>query len=291
MSTESRQAGGRRVRKYPTSHGDLAFGGRCLVMGVLNVTPDSFSDGGRYLDPAAAVAHARQMVAEGADVIDVGGESTRPGSDPVSDDEQLRRVLPVIRGMRAAGVKMPVSIDTRSASVAAAALDAGADIVNDVSGARDDAAMPSLLAERGVPFVIMHMLGAPATMQREPHYDDVVAEVRTFFDERAEALAAAGVDIDRRMIIDPGIGFGKTTEHNLSLLRSIKAFIGRWPVLVGTSKKRFLGEILNSPTPDDRLMGTAATVAHCVLSGVQMVRVHEVQPIRQVVDVCARIQA
>lgn len=290
MSTESNEAGNRRGRIFSTSHGDLAFGGRCLVMGVLNVTPDSFSDGGRFLDPAAAVARGREMVAEGADVIDVGGESTRPGSEPVSDDEQARRVLPVIRGMRETGVGIPVSIDTRSAVVAGAALDAGADIVNDVSGARHDAAMPGLLAGRGVGFVIMHMLGTPATMQCEPRYDDVVGEVRAFFDARAEALSAAGADVDGRMIIDPGIGFGKTTEHNLALLRSIGEFVGRRPVLVGTSRKRFIGELLGASVPDHRLMGTAATAAHCALAGVDMVRAHDVRAIRQVVDICARIR-
>jgi len=257
-------------------------------MGVLNVTPDSFSDGGAYFAPADAVVRASKMVAEGADVIDIGGESTRPGSEPVPPEEQIRRVVPVIRQARVHGVGLPISIDTRSAAVAAAALDAGADVVNDISAARHDPAMPKLLAARRVPFVAMHMQGAPGTMQDAPEYGDVVAEVGAFFEERAEVLAAAGVDMDY-MIVDPGIGFGKTLEHNLALLRSIHTFCVRWPVLVGPSRKRFLGEILNEPDPADRLMGTAATVAHCVLAGVDMVRVHEVREMRQIVDVCHRL--
>lgn len=275
-------------RSLSTSHGTLAFGERCLIMGVINITPDSFSDGGECLEHTAAAARARQMVADGADVLDIGGESTRPGSREVSAEEQILRVIPAIREIRAQGVSVPISIDTRFGAVAAAALDAGADIVNDISAGRDDPEMPSLLADRCVPFVVMHMLGAPATMQAAPRYDDVVAEVGAFFMARAETLASAGVDVNR-MIVDPGIGFGKTLEHNLSLLRSVRAFGVRWPVLVGPSRKRFLGEILNEPDPKQRVFGTAAVVAHCALAGVDMVRVHDVQPMRQVVEVCDRI--
>ncbi len=323
MAAESRIV--RPIRVYPTAHGKLVFGRRCLVMGVLNVTPDSFSDGGRFFEaapPAAsgvplaaccrchpAVARAEAMAAEGADVIEIGGESTRPGSKSVPDDEQIRRVVPVIRELRERRLSLPISVDTRSARVAAAALDAGADIINDVSAARYDAEMPRLLAERRVPFVIMHMLGTPETMQVDPHYHDVVREVGDFFIERAQALAAAGVQVDGRMIVDPGIGFGKTVEHNLALLRAAAAFgrsplvtvpatstgatgsllpvpIERWPVLVGPSRKAFLGKLLNEPDPEKRLMGTAACVAHAVLTGVDMVRVHDVKAMRQVVDVC-----
>lgn len=291
MTTECERNSTDRGGVLRTGHGDLVFGRRCLVMGILNVTPDSFSDAGRYVDPTAAVARAAQMAAEGADVIDIGGESTRPGSEPVSDDEQIRRVVPVIREMRGRGLGLPISIDTRSAGVASAALDAGADIVNDVSGVRDDPAMPGLLAERRVPFVVMHRKGTPATMQRGPQYRDVVAEVRAFFDERAEALASAGVDCDGRMIVDPGIGFGKTTEHNLQLLRSIGSFGGPHPLLVGPSRKRFIGEILDEPDPNKRLFGTAAAVAHCATSGVAMVRVHDVLAAHQVVVTCAAIHS
>ncbi|MBN2560826.1 MAG: dihydropteroate synthase [Phycisphaerae bacterium] len=288
MLARSTISGARPVRTVDTPHGNLLFGGRCLIMGVLNVTPDSFSDGGLYAESAAAIARAQSMASDGADVIDVGGESTRPGSQPVSADEQIERVVPVIRRMREAGVSVPVSVDTRSAEVAAAGLDAGADIVNDISAARDDPAMPRLLAERRVPFVVMHMQAAPATMQDAPHYDDVVAEIGAFFVQRAEDLAAAKVDVNQ-MIIDPGIGFGKTLQHNLALLRSIRSFAVRWPVLVGPSRKQFLGEILDEADPAGRLMGTAATVAHCALVGVDMVRVHDVKEMRQVVEVCHRI--
>lgn len=258
-------------------------------MGVLNVTPDSFSDGGHYFDPVAAIARAEAMAAEGADVIDIGGESTRPGAPPVSDDEQIDRVLPVIRGARSRGVSLPISIDTRSARVAAAALEAGADIVNDISGARADGDMPRLLAEWNVPFVIMHMQGTPETMQAAPRYEDVVADVGAFFDERAQALAAAGVKVGEKMIVDPGIGFGKTLEHNLSLLRAAATYGKKWPVIVGTSRKSFLGRLLNEPDPERRLIGTAATVAHSALTGVDMVRVHDVAEMRQVVEVCWRL--
>ncbi|RIK68594.1 MAG: dihydropteroate synthase [Planctomycetota bacterium] len=266
-----------------TPHGSLDFRGRCLVMGILNVTPDSFSDGGRYLDPAAAIAHGQCLVADGADVLDIGGESTRPGSAGVEASEQIRRVEPVIRGLRQAGVGVPISIDTQSSAVAAAAIEAGADIVNDVSGVRHDPLMPELLRRSGLPFVVMHMQGTPATMQQAPHYEDVVAEVAAFFDERAAALEAAGVDCTK-MIVDPGIGFGKTTEHNLTLLREIRRFVGRRPVLVGPSRKRFLRETLSveggrAASDEDLAAGTVAVAMHIALARVQIIRVHEVQRI------------
>lgn len=287
---QSRQfiGGGTPRRILDTPHGPLAFGQRCLIMGILNVTPDSFSDGGLHVETQAAVARALEIAAEGGDVIDIGGESTRPGSEPVAPKEQIRRIIPVIREARARGLTAPVSVDTRSASVAEAALDAGADMVNDISGVRDDPAMSSLLAERRVPFVAMHMQGAPGTMQTAPRYADVVAEVAEFFVARAESLASAGVDVDR-MIVDPGIGFGKNLEHNLALLRSIRSFGVRWPVLVGPSRKRFLGELLDEPDPAGRLMGTAAAVAYAALSGADMIRVHDVKAMRQVVAVCEAI--
>jgi dihydropteroate synthase len=275
-------------RTLDTFHGQLAFGGRCLVMGILNVTPDSFSDGGHYVETGPAVDRSLEMAAEGADLIDIGGESTRPGSDQIAPDEQIRRIVPVIREARSRGLAVPISVDTRIAAVAAAALDAGADMVNDISGVRDDPAMPALLARRRVPFVVMHMQGTPQTMQQAPKYESVVAEVAAFFVARAEALAAAGVDVNR-MIVDPGLGFGKTLEHNLALLRSIRQFGIRWPVLVGPSRKRFLGDILNEPDPVKRIMGTAAAVAHCALSGVDIVRVHDVREMRQIVEVCSRL--
>lgn len=263
-----------------TRHGSLDFGARCLVMGILNVTPDSFSDGGLYLDEASAVEHGRRMAAEGADVIDIGGESTRPGSEGVDDDEQIDRIVPVIRGLRRAGVAVPISMDTQSAVVAAAALKAGADIVNDVSGIRRDPAMAELLARTGVPFVVMHMQGTPATMQIAPYYEDVIVEIVRFFEERAAALARAGVDT-ARMIVDPGIGFGKTTEHNLTIVREIRRFAGAWPVLVGPSRKRFIQDVVGG---GDGTAGTIAAAMHCALGGAGMVRVHEVGAIRRIVE-------
>lgn len=266
------------------------FGGRCLIMGVLNVTPDSFSDAGMYLDPAAAVERALAMAADGADVIDIGAESTRPGAKPISEQQQIERAIPILTQARDRGLSLPISIDTRSARVTEAALDAGADIINDVSAARHDPQMPRLLAGRGVPFVIMHMQGSPQTMQAAPHYENVVAEVAAFFEQRADALTAAGVDVSAKMIVDPGIGFGKTLEHNLALLRAAAGYGHHWPVVVGPSRKRFLGEILNEPDPSKRVFGTAATVAHAALSGVDMVRVHDVKAMRQVVEVCQAIR-
>lgn len=291
MPAQSTQIDTNLKRIRPTAHGDLVFGARTLIMGILNATPDSFSDGGRDLNPEPAVRRIEEMATEAADLIDIGGESTRPGARPVSPDEQIERVVPIIREARNRGVSLPISIDTRSAKVAEAALDAGADVVNDISAARADAAMPRLLAERDVPFVAMHMQGTPETMQDAPHYDNVVADVAAFFDERAETLAAAGVNVTERMVVDPGIGFGKTTSHNLMLLRSAATFGRRWPVVIGPSRKRFLGEILNEPDPARRLIGTAAAVAHAALTGADMVRVHDVGAMRQVVEVCGRIVA
>lgn len=270
-------------------------------MSILNVTPDSFSDGGLYLDTARAVEHGRQMVADGADLIDIGGESTRPGSHAVSDDMQIARVVPVIQGLREAGISVPISIDTQSSVVAAAALLAGADIVNDISGIRHDPRMPELLCESGVPFVVMHMQGTPVTMQANPHYNDVAGEVAAFFEERATVLAAAGVDCNR-MIIDPGIGFGKKLEHNLTLLRSLDRFASRFPLLVGPSRKRFIRELLripsesniplpqtelrnpNSTIDNSLLAGTFVAALHCALSGANILRVHDVGPIRRVLE-------
>jgi dihydropteroate synthase len=257
-------------------------------MGILNVTPDSFSDGGDHFATETAVARAFTMQAEGADLVDVGGESTRPGSVAVTAEEQMARVVPVLRELRSTGFTLPISIDTRLAAVAAAALEAGADVVNDISAARHDPAMPSLLAKRRIPFIVMHMQGTPETMQLNPSYTDVAAEVRAFFDGRAAELEAVGVETSL-MMIDPGLGFGKKMEHSLALLRAIRSFRGRWPVLVGPSRKKFLGAILGEDDPKRRLMGTAAIAAHCALAGVEMLRVHDVKAIRQVVDTCAAI--
>ena len=237
-------------------------------MGVVNVTPDSFSDGGRYLDPQRAVAHGRELVAQGADVVDVGGESTRPGAAPVGEAEERRRVVPVIEAL---APSVRVSVDTRSAVVAEAALAAGATLVNDVS-----ASLWRLAAEAGVGWVAVHMQGRPATMQADPHYDDVVAEVGAFLRGRADRAREAGV---AEVWVDPGIGFGKTLEHNLRLLRDLDRLVaGGVPVVVGTSRKRSLGQLTGGAPVDDRLEASVATAVWAADHGAAMVRVHDVAP-------------
>ena len=251
-------------------------------MGVLNVTPDSFSDGGAFLDPDAAVAHASAMVAEGADLIDVGGESTRPGASPVGPDEELRRVMPVLE--RLSGV--PVSIDTSKAVVARAATDAGAVLVNDVTALRGDAGMAAAVAESGAEVCLMHMLGEPRTMQDDPRYEDVVSEVKAFLEERLEFAVAQGI-LEERIWLDPGIGFGKTLEHNLELLRRLDEIVelGR-PVVVGVSRKRFLGSLTGRAEPDRVAGGIAANVL-AFQRGAQMFRVHDVAETRDALAVAA----
>lgn len=253
---------------------------RCHVMGVVNVTPDSFSDGGLFLDRDAAVKHALSLVEDGADLLDVGGESTRPGAEPVPADEEIRRVVPVIEEI-ARRTDTPVGVDTMKADVARAALDVGASIVNDVSAGRHDPAMLPLVAERGVPVVLMHMLGEPRTMQEDPTYRDVVGEIYAFLAERARAAMDAGVK-PARILVDPGIGFGKTRDHNLTLLRRLRELtcLGHG-VLVGTSRKSFIGTTLDLPV-EERLEGTAATVALTVSNGAAVVRVHDVRAMRRV---------
>jgi dihydropteroate synthase len=242
-------------------------------MGIVNVTPDSFSDGGRFVDPDRAVAHARTLVAAGADVIDVGGESSRPGAEPVDEATELARVLPVVEAM--AG-EVRVSVDTAKASVAHAAVDAGATLLNDITASLHDVA-----AQRRVGWVAMHMQGLPPTMQEAPRYRDVVEEVTAYLVDRADHARAAGVD---EVWVDPGIGFGKTAEHNWALLGALPSLVGAgWPVVVGTSRKGFLGAVLGradgstEPAPvDDRLEGSVATAVHAAVAGAAMVRVHDV---------------
>ncbi len=265
---------------------------RALVMGVLNVTPDSFSDGGRFLDADAAVAHGLRMVRDGADIVDVGGESTRPGSDPVPAEVESARVVPVIERLAAEHPGLAISADTRKPEVAEAALAAGACIVNDVSAGRDDR-MYEVVRDAGAGMVLMHMLGDPKTMQEAPRYDDVVAEVREFLRERIESAEFAGI-APEALCIDPGIGFGKTLEHNLLLLRHLDALIelGR-PVIVGPSRKRFIGAILDLPE-EERVEGTAGAVAWAVGRGANVVRVHDVREmvrVVRVVDAIARAEA
>lgn len=261
-----------------------------LVMGVLNVTPDSFSDGGRYTIVDAAVAHARLMLDEGAAIIDVGGESTRPGSEAVSDDEQCARVLPVIHTLREAlGGDFAISIDTRSAGVADAALTAGADLVNDVSAASDEA-MLACVARHTAAIVLMHMQGTPATMQQNPTYDDVTREVCAFLADRAQAALQAGIARER-IVLDPGIGFGKTRAHNLTLLRELPQVVALGhPVLLGTSRKRFMGAICRETEPRELVGATCATTALGVVAGVRAFRVHDVRPNRQALEVAWALQ-
>lgn len=262
----------------------FALGARTFVMGIVNVTPDSFSDGGMHADTAEAVKHGLDLAADGADILDIGGESTRPGADPVPADEELDRVIPVIAGLRAELPGTPISIDTRRVGVARAAIDAGASIVNDVT-AGSDAAMLPLVAESGVGLVLMHMKGEPRTMQQNPHYDDVVTEVRDFLADRLGAAVGEGVAREQ-LCVDPGIGFGKDVGHNLTLLRNIAAFGElRVPVLVGVSRKRFIGEITGAGDPLDRVEGTAGAVAWCAAHGVDVVRVHDVKAMTHVVRV------
>lgn len=250
-----------------------------MIMGILNVTPDSFSDGGRHDDPGAALARARRMIGEGVDIIDVGGESTRPGADPVGEAEEIERVAPVISALRAEWDGL-ISIDTMKPSVAEAAVEAGADIVNDVSGLRDPA-MVELCAGTGCGVVAMHMRGEPRTMQQAPVYGDVVAEVRGFFEERFATLTAAGVAAEA-LCFDPGIGFGKTLGHNLDLLRGLPALeVEGRPLLVGVSRKSFIGKLLKSEALEDREWPTVALTAWTRESGARIHRVHEVRPNRE----------
>ncbi len=254
--------------------------GGATLMGILNVTPDSFSDGGRYLDPDAAVAQARHMAAEGAGIIDVGGESTRPGAETVPVDEEIRRVAGPIAAI-AAELNMPVSIDTRKARVAEAALDAGAAVVNDVSGFTFDAGLAPLCATRKAPVCVMHAQGDPQTMQDAPRYDDVRLDVYDFLFDRVEALVATGIPRNQIMV-DPGIGFGKTLDHNLTLLRDISLFHGLGcPILLGASRKKFIGTISNTGTADTRVSGSVSVALHGASQGVQVIRVHDVTETRQ----------
>jgi dihydropteroate synthase len=257
----------------------LALGRLPLLMGIINVTPDSFSDGGRFFDAKAAVGHGLRLVAEGAEILDVGGESTRPGSLPIDVDEELRRVLPVVEEL-CKKINVPISIDTSKALVARRAVDAGAEIINDVTALTGDPAMISLAAETGCGVCAMHTLGPPRTMQDNPVYADVVAEVLEYLRTRRDALLAAGIEPDR-IALDPGIGFGKTTEHNLQLLANARRFheLG-CPVLVGHSRKRFLAET-SGRADSDRTAGTIGVAASLARQGVQILRVHDVGAVRE----------
>ena len=275
-------------RSLATRHGALKFSQRTLIMGIINVTPDSFSDGGQRYDPVKAIADGVAMVKSGADILDVGGESSRPGATPVSEDEELARVLPVVRGLRK-GTDASISIDTYKANVARAALDAGADIVNDISALRFDPPMAALIAAEKVPVVLMHMQGTPCTMQREPRYADVVREVRDFLAGQLYEAMDAGI-AQEMIVIDPGIGFGKTLQHNLELLRGLPmiAALGQ-PVLVGASRKAFIGRILNAE-PSHRVEGSLAAAVALVLAGANIIRAHDVAETAKAVKIADAIR-
>lgn len=265
------------------------IGDRPLVMGILNVTGDSFYDGGRYADKDAAVDRGLEMYEDGADIVDVGGESTRPGAEPVPADEEIRRVVPVIADL-AERIDVPISVDTYKTNVAGEALAAGADIINDISALRFGDGMDELVRSSGVPVVLMHMKGAPRDMQDNPVYDDVVGEIRDFLQSRVEYALSKDIDRDS-LIIDPGIGFGKTTEHNLRIISELRSFrpIG-CPVLVGPSRKSFIGNVLDLPL-EERIEGTAAAVAASVINGADIVRVHDVREMVRVVTLTGAIAA
>jgi dihydropteroate synthase len=265
----------------------LDFTAGTVVMGVLNVTPDSFSDGGRFFDRDKAVEHGLRMAAEGAAVIDIGAESTRPGAEPVSAEEQIKRAVPVIEKL-ANSVRVPISIDTSDAAVAQAAMEAGAAMINDVTALGDER-MARAAAEGEAAVVLMHMRGTPATMQKDAVYADVVAEVLGFLLARAKRAQEFGIPAER-IFIDPGIGFGKTLEHNLMLLRNIDRFVASgYKTVVGTSRKKFIGTITGKDNPQDRIFATAATVSLCAAAGVSIVRVHDVAEMADVVKVVSAI--
>lgn len=265
----------------------ISFSDRPLLMGIVNVTPDSFFDGGRFLDPQAAVAHAWRLVEEGADLLDIGGESTRPGSVPVDETEERRRLIPVVTAV-AKVVSVPISVDTSKAVVAKAAIDAGAVMVNDVTALRGDPAMVDAIVVSGVGVVLMHMQGTPQTMQKAPKYHDVVEEVEDFLAERVRFALERGV-AKNQIMLDPGIGFGKTLMHNLDLLAQLRTFtkLG-FPLLVGPSRKGFIGELVNQSV-QDRTWGTAAAIALAVEQGAHVLRVHDVAGMKDVVKVAAAI--
>ena len=268
--------------------GDMTveFGKRTYLMGILNVTPDSFSDGGRFFTQTDAVLHAFQMMKDGADIIDIGGESTRPGAEQVSLEEETRRVIPVITKIRQKS-SVPLSIDTYKSQVALEALKAGANIVNDISGLHFDPKMAQVIAEKNASVVIMHIKGTPKDMQSNPHYDDLIREI---YDYLASAVELAGKNGIKQVMIDPGIGFGKTADHNLELINRLEEFRGIGvPILIGVSRKSFIGKILETPV-EARLEGTAAAVTASILKGADIVRVHDVREMRRVALVADAIR-
>jgi dihydropteroate synthase len=268
--------------------GKLDFSAGCIVMGILNVTPDSFSDGGDFLDTQKAIEHGLEMAQQGAAIIDIGAESTRPGSKAVSAKEQLERVIPVIEKL-AAKVKIPISIDSKDCQVVKAALDAGASIINDITALSDERTA-NLAAEKKTPVILMHMQNSPATMQIEPEYKNVVKEVLDYLLKRAAAAQKAGIEKEK-IFIDPGIGFGKTLQHNLALLQNLDVFVNSgYRVLLGTSRKKFIAALTGRESPKERIFGTAATVALAAAAGVSIVRVHDVAAMTDVVKVANKLR-
>lgn len=267
----------------------LDFSKKTHIMGVLNVTPDSFSDGGMHFDKSRAVDHALRMIDEGADILDIGGESTRPGSDPVSLDEELRRTIPVIEAL-AKNIPIPISIDTYKSDVAVRALEAGAAIVNDISGMRFDPEMPKVISRFKSPVVIMHIKGTPKKMQVNPTYKALIPEIMDYFRAGIRLAAQSGIP-DNMIILDPGIGFGKTYEHNLEIINDLEQFslLGK-PLLIGPSRKAFLGKILGDLPAHERLEGTAAAVAISIIKGAHIVRVHDVKEMARVAKVADAIK-
>ncbi len=265
-------------RRWEFSSRQLRLGGFPLIMGIVNVTPDSFSDGGNYLTPDAAVNHALSLVEDGADILDIGGESTRPNATPVSEQDELRRVVPVIECLAKRTDKL-ISIDTTKAQVARQALKAGAKIVNDISGLTFDANMPAVCSEANAGVICMHIQGTPQTMQDNPHYEDVVHEIRAFFAERLQSLDQAGISREQ-VVLDPGIGFGKSAQHNLQIISNIRAFheLGR-PILIGHSRKRFLAKVLNRSV-DERTHGTIGIAIALAMQSTDIIRVHDVRAVR-----------
>jgi len=258
----------------------LILGEQTLIMGILNVTPDSFSDGGEFSSKAEALSHALEMIEDGADIIDIGGESTRPGSKPVSEDEEINRVIPIIKDLRKA-TENPISIDTYKSKVAVAAIEAGANIINDISGGIFDSKMKELVAKSGLPFVMMHIKGTPRDMQKNPEYKDIIKEITEYFLDSIDNLNKAGAKREQ-IILDPGIGFGKQTEHNLEIMNRLDEFAELdLPILMGVSRKSVIGNVLDLPV-DKRTFGTAATVTANIMKGAHIIRVHDVKEMRQV---------
>ncbi len=275
--------------KIEWSNFSLDFNKKTYIMGILNVTPDSFSDGGRFFDEKRAIEHAFRLFEEGADIIDVGGESTRPGSEPVTVEEEIRRTVPVIKAI-SKEIKIPISIDTYKSEVARHALDAGASMVNDISGMRFDPEMAKVVSEYEVPVIIMHIKGRPKDMQRNPQYEALIPEIMDYLRISIRLAKKFGI-LDNKIIIDPGIGFGKTFDHNLEIIKNLKEFtaLGK-PIAIGVSRKAFIGKVLGDVPPERRLEGTAAAVAISIFNGANIIRVHDVKEMAKVAKVADAIK-